>query len=246
MTAPRDDHSRPLGKRRGVTALLSALVLTAFASVLVVPSQASGPPAQPLVVLLRARIARSAPNAHAHAIEVVVGRRPLTRVPTALPVLGQGGHSDGWLRVRLPGRPNSHAGWISARGTREAETDWRIRVSLSSRRVTVLNSGRVVRRFRAVVGKPSTPTPRGTFFIEEALALSPAEAGGPYALASSARSNVLQEFDGGPGQIALHGTHNLVGSLGTAASHGCIRLDAHAITWMARRIGSGVPLTIAR
>jgi lipoprotein-anchoring transpeptidase ErfK/SrfK len=43
-------------------------------------------------------------------------------------------------------------------------------------------------------------------------------------LATSARSNVLQEFDGGPGQIALHGTDHLSGALGTAASHGCIRM----------------------
>ena len=68
--------------------------------------------------------------------------------------------------------------------------------------------------------------------------------GNPFALATSARSNVLQEFEGGPGQIALHGTNGLSGAPGTAASHGCIRLNTSAITWLARRIGSGVPLTI--
>ena len=82
-----------------------------------------------------------------------------------------------------------------------------------------------MRRFSAVVGNPSTPTPRGRFFIEEALALAPGAHGGPYALATSARSNVLQEFEGGPGQIALHGTDGLSGALGTAVSHGCIRLS---------------------
>jgi lipoprotein-anchoring transpeptidase ErfK/SrfK len=95
-----------------------------------------------------------------------------------------------------------------------------------------------------VVGKPSTPTPRGHFFVEEALSLSSRAAGSPFALASSARSRVLQEFDGGPGQIALHGTNHLSGALGTAASHGCIRLSTRAITWLARRVGAGVPLTI--
>jgi lipoprotein-anchoring transpeptidase ErfK/SrfK len=97
-----------------------------------------------------------------------------------------------------------------------------------------------------VVGKPSTPTPRGAFFVEEALALSSYEAGGPFALATSARSNVFQEFEGGPGQIGIHGTNNLSGAPGTAVSHGCIRLGTHAITWLARRIGAGVPLTITR
>ena len=97
-----------------------------------------------------------------------------------------------------------------------------------------------------VIGKPSTPTPRGAFFIEEALALSSYEPGGPFALATSARSNVFQEFEGGPGQIGIHGTHNLSGAPGSAASHGCIRLRTKAITWLARRIGAGVPLTVTR
>jgi lipoprotein-anchoring transpeptidase ErfK/SrfK len=119
-------------------------------------------------------------------------------------------------------------------------------VSLSTRRVSVYHAGQLRRRFRAVVGKPSTPTPRGAFFVEETLALSAHEAGGPYALATSARSHAFQEFDGGPGQIGIHGTDNLSGALGTAVSHGCVRLDTHAITWLARRIGAGVPLTITR
>jgi len=245
MTDPRggSDH-RPLGRRRGVAAVVPVLALAVFAFVLAAPAPAAAPPAQPLVVLLRAHVARSAPNAEAHAIEAVAWRRPLTRVPTVLPVLGRGGRDRSWVRVRLPGRPNSHAGWISAKGTRATETDWRLVVSLSARRVTVVHSGRTVRRFRAVVGKPSTPTPRGVFFVEEALALSHGEAGSPFALATSARSNALQEFDGGPGQIALHGRNHLAGALGTAASHGCIRLGTRAIVWLARRIGGGVPVTI--
>jgi lipoprotein-anchoring transpeptidase ErfK/SrfK len=246
MTASRGGPHRPLGRRRGVVAVVAALALTGLGSALAGPAAALAPKAQPLVVLLRAHVARSAPNAQAHRIEAVAGRRPLTQVPTILPVFGHGGRGDSWLRVRLPGRPNGHVGWISTKGTRATETEWRILVSLSARRVTVVHSGRTVRRFRAVVGKPSTPTPRGSFFVEEALALSPDEAGSPYALATSARSDALQEFDGGPGQIALHGTRHLAGRPGTAVSHGCIRLNTRAITWLARRIGSGVPVTIGR
>jgi lipoprotein-anchoring transpeptidase ErfK/SrfK len=245
MSSSRGGHDRPLGRRRGVAAAVSVVVLSAFAFVVAAPAVAAAP-TQPLVVLLHAHVARSAPNAEAHAIEAVAGRRPLTRVSTVLPVLGRGGRGESWLRVRLPGRPNSHAGWISAKGTRATETDWRILVSLSARRVSVSRLGRTVRRFRAVVGKPSTPTPRGTFFVEEALALSPYETGGPFALATSARSNVFQEFEGGPGQIGIHGTDNLSGAPGSAASHGCIRLRPRAITWLARRIGAGVPVTVTR
>ncbi len=94
--------------------------------------------------------------------------------------------------------------------------------------------------------KPSTPTPYGQFFVEEAERIAAQDVGGPYALAISARSDIFQEFEGGPGQIAIHGTGGLSDPLGSAASHGCIRLAPSAITWIARRIGAGVPVTVER
>jgi lipoprotein-anchoring transpeptidase ErfK/SrfK len=186
------------------------------------------------------------PDQQSRVVDRVDARRPITGVPTVLPVVGR--RTDGagrvWLRVELPGRPNGHEGWITAAGVREATTPWRVRIDLSARRVTVQRAGRTVRRFTAVVGKPSTPTPRGRFFVEENVRLGPGDVGAPYALALSARSTVLQEFEGGPGQIAMHGRTNVGGVLGTAVSHGCIRLDDRAIAWMARRIPTGAPVTI--
>jgi len=211
-------------------------------------SAATGPAGQPLVVLLDAHVARTGPGTRFRRIEFVPARRPLTHVRTVLPALRYARSLGGkrWVRVRLPGRPSGHLGWIAASQTRRTSTGWRLALDISARRVTVSYYGRVVRRYRAVVGTPSTPTPRGRFFIEEALQLSPWAAGGPFALATSARSAVLQEFAGGPGQIALHGTKNLWGALGTAASHGCVRLSTRAIKWLAGRIGAGVPLTVHR
>ena len=110
--------------------------------------------------------------------------------------------------------------------------------------MTVYWNGRATRTFKAVVGKPSTPTPLGRFFVEETVSLGPQDVGAPYALALSARSNVLHEFDGGPGQIAIHGREDLGGTLGTAASHGCIRLATASIDWLAERIVAGTPVTI--
>jgi len=245
MTDRAHRVSRPSGWRRGVAVLAAALVVATIGAAAEAPAFASGAGvarSQELVVLLDAHVARSAPSAQAHRIEAVAARRPLTRVPTVLPVLD---HSGAWLRVLLPGRPNGHAGWIVAKRTRIGSTPWRIAVSRSARSVTVFHDGRVIRRFRAVVGKPSTPTPRGRFFVEEVLALGSAP-GAPFALATSARSNALQEFDGGPGQVALHGTRYLSGRPSSAVSHGCVRLATRAITWMAKRIGAGVPLTIGR
>jgi len=251
MTQAPHSAPRPPGLCRMGAALASLLATIGIGFVLVAPARAVGSGvqgSQPLVVLLHGHVARTKPNAQAGRIEYVSSRRPLTRARTVLPVLRRAGGSAGhsWALVGLPGRPNGHRGWISTHRTRGTSTEWHIRVKLSARQVTVYHDGRVRRRFPAVVGKPSTPTPKGEFFVEEALALSSYDAGGPFALATSARSRVLHEFEGGPGQIGIHGTDNLSGSPGTAVSHGCIRLDTHAITWMARRIGSGVPLTITR
>jgi lipoprotein-anchoring transpeptidase ErfK/SrfK len=74
--------------------------------------------------------------------------------------------------------------------------------------------------------------------------LSPGDVGAPFALALSARSDALQEFDGGPGQIAVHGRANIGGVPGTAASHGCVRLGDAAMRWVLGRIGAEVPVTV--
>jgi L,D-transpeptidase-like protein len=233
-----------------VSALKTALLAVGIACFPAPAALAAGtrvPAVQRLVVLEHDHAVRAKPSRHARTVEWLGARRPLTGVRTVLPVLGRALSPGGqaWVHVRLPGRPNSHAGWIRAYRTRRASTDWRLSLDLSARRVTAYRHGHPSRRFPVVVGKPSTPTPTGKFFIEEALDIS-GQMGGPFALATSARSNVLQEFEGGPGQIALHGTNGLSGALGSAASHGCVRLGTAAVTWLAHRIGSGVPLTIVR
>jgi lipoprotein-anchoring transpeptidase ErfK/SrfK len=201
---------------------------------------------QSLVVLTHDHVVHAAPDGRSRQTGHVGARRPLTHVRTTLPVLRRtvapGGGS--WVQVRLPGRPNGHAGWISADHTRRASTQWRITVRLSTRLVTVAHRGRVMGRFRTVVGTRSAPTPRGHFFVEEIVPLT--QLGRPYALAVSARSNVYQQFGGGPGQIALHGTTGLTGAPGTAVSHGCLRLSPRAMSWLARRVGPGVPVVVRR
>jgi lipoprotein-anchoring transpeptidase ErfK/SrfK len=145
----------------------------------------------------------------------------------------------------LPGRPNSSSGWIKRAGTQEALTTWSIVVNTAGRHVFVYHLGRLTRTFSAVVGKPSTPTPTGQFFLEETVIMPASDPGGPFALALSARSNVLQEFDGGPGQIAIHGRDSLGGTIGQAESHGCVRLLTADITWLAQRISIGTRVQIS-
>jgi hypothetical protein len=201
---------------------------------------------QQLTALLYEHRAYQSPRTTAPLLASIPARTPITGEQTTLPVIG---HADGrggtrWLRVMLPGRPNGSSGWIARGGTRQLLTSWHIVANTAQRRVWVYLHGRVVRTFSVVVGKASTPTPTGNFFVEETVIMPASEPGGPFALALSARSDVFQEFDGGPGQIGIHGRDGLGGTLGTAASHGCIRLATADIDWLAERIGPGVPVNI--
>lgn len=196
---------------------------------------------QALVTLLAPHPARAAPAPRSRLLTIVPATAPITEGQTVLPILGRRGR---WLRVELPGRPNGHTGWISDASTTRSSTVWQLVVDPALRRVMVYRSGRLVRSFPAVVGKPGTPTPAGRFFVEESVALRPGDVGAPFALALSARSEVLQEFDGGPGQIALHGLDNVGGTLGTASSHGCVRLADAAMRWLVYHVAPGAPVTI--
>ena len=230
--------------------LVATLALFGAAWATAVPGHSatttSVPPSQALAALLTMHEAFSKPAATSTPLARVPAHRPLTGVRTVLPVLGKRVGSDGreWLQVRLPGRPNGLTGWIKQSGTRAGKTRWHLVVDTSTRNVTVYSRGHAVRVVKAVVGKPSTPTPLGEFFVEEDLHLPPNAVGAPFALALSARSDVFQEFDGGPGQIALHGLDNVGGVLGTAASHGCVRLADGSMHWLVTHVGPGVPVTI--
>jgi lipoprotein-anchoring transpeptidase ErfK/SrfK len=202
-------------------------------------------PVQALAMLTKSHTLFRSPTTRSTRLASVRAWRPITGSQTVLPIIKRttrGGVR--WLRVRAPGRPNGTKAWMVASGTVLTTTNWSIVVRTSSRRVLVYRHGRLVRSLGAIVGKPGTPTPHGHFFVEESIRMRPGAAGGPFALALSARSNVLQQFEGGPGQIAIHGIANLGGTLGTAASHGCVRVSNRSVTWLITRIPAGAPVAI--
>lgn len=168
--------------------------------------------------------------------------------PVGLLVLGSRTAPSGrlWLRVAVPSRPNGSTTWIDRDTVQLVRTRWRVRISLAERRLTVLRAGRAVRSTRVVVGAPSTPTPRGRFAIYERVRQPRGAVIGPWALHLTAYSRVLHSYDGGPGRIALHGRAGglLADPLGSARSHGCVRLPSKLVSWLARRLRGGVPVDI--
>jgi len=153
-----------------------------------------------------------------------------------------------WLRVLLPDRPNGRSAWIAAARVRLVRTRWRVEIDRTARTVRVLRAGRVVRRFGAVVGAPATPTPRGRFAVYE-FARQPNPDGflGPWALHLTAHSDVLDDYGGGPGRVAIHGRDgaSLRDPLGTARSHGCIRVANRHIAFLARVLKPGTPVAVS-
>jgi L,D-transpeptidase-like protein len=177
------------------------------------------------------------------------GRGRWSGGPVGLLVLGTRTDPRGrlWLRVRLPIRPNGSSGWIRAEFPKLSRTRYRIEVSVGRRSVRLRHGGRVVRRYRAVVGAPFWPTPQGLFAVSERVPQANSSAFlGPWALLLTAFSPTLTNFGGGPGQVALHGRAgaSLVDPLGSAASHGCIRIPNAGIRLLARAAREGTPVHV--
>jgi lipoprotein-anchoring transpeptidase ErfK/SrfK len=100
-----------------------------------------------------------------------------------------------------------------------------------------------------VIGAPGTPTPRGLAAIyERNRQPDPHGFIGPWSLSLTAHSNVLESFGGGPGRVAIHGREgaSLRDPLGSARSHGCVRVSSRAVTWLALRAVPGTPVDVRR
>jgi lipoprotein-anchoring transpeptidase ErfK/SrfK len=195
----------------------------------------------------RTAVFKHLPGKRSHA------SRRLTRLQTRwLLVIGHArtARRHCWLPVRLPRRPNAAKGWIDAKRVKLEENPWRIAVSTRRRRLMLYSAGVLIRTARVVVGKPSTPTPVGLFAVVSAIRWHPNAFLGSWVLELTAHSGVLRDFDGGDGTVGIHGRGgaSLLDPLGSARSHGCIRLANQTIDLLVRTIGvarlPGTPVRI--
>jgi len=152
-------------------------------------------------------------------------------------VLAVAERREGWLGVlseRIPGR----VGWIPADAAELLLEPWSLHIDLSARRITVRRDGKVVRRVRAAIGAPDSPTPTGRFAVTDTLRLV---GEGPYgccAIALTARQRSIPQGWTGGDRVAIHGT-NQRGSIGRAASAGCLRTADGDLRWLLARIPLG-------
>jgi lipoprotein-anchoring transpeptidase ErfK/SrfK len=155
------------------------------------------------------------------------------------------GEQDGWYKTLLPMRPNGSTGWVRAADVTPGSTTYEIKISLSQHKLWLTESGNPVLDAAVVIGKPETPTPVGKYYITDPVDLQsqPNGAYGAYALGISGYSEVLMTFNGGPGQIAVHGGA-WEGQLGTDVSNGCIRVLNDVILQIAKTVPLGTPFIV--
>jgi lipoprotein-anchoring transpeptidase ErfK/SrfK len=176
------------------------------------------------------------------------GHLNVNGVPTVFSVRGV--RVDGRCRhlaylVQIPKRPNGVTGWVPARQIQVARVRTRILVDLSEKRVTLYRDGVRVLSTTAAIGSPATPTPTGSFYVNQRLLPSdPTGPFGPGAVGISAFSDVLTGWTQG-GPIAIHGT-NAPWSIGKAVSNGCIRLPNRTLRKVYALALGGTPVVIRR
>jgi hypothetical protein len=141
-----------------------------------------------------------------------------------------------WLAVRTPALPNGRIGWVHASEVRLLHEPWALEIDLSRRRLTARHEGTRAFAIPVAIGAPGTPTPTGRFGVTDRLKMSGTTYGCCALALSGHQPNIPQGWGGGT-RIAIHGTV-ATGSIGTAASHGCLRASESGM----RRLMAVVPL----
>ena len=148
-----------------------------------------------------------------------------------------------WLRVQLPVRPNHTTGWIPASQATLSSTSMSVRVDLTTKTMHVWDGSTLVLETQTTIGAPGTPTPLGTFFVNDHVAGSGSY--GPHILSLSAYSESLETFNGGVPVIAIHGT-NRPDLIDGAHSNGCVRVTNDIVTQLKGMLPVGTPVQIVQ
>jgi lipoprotein-anchoring transpeptidase ErfK/SrfK len=119
--------------------------------------------------------------------------------------------------------------------------------------VRVFKDGDVVTSYRVAVGQPKYPTPKGRFAVDRkeknpvwqvpdsdwagSMAGQTIPGGDP-------RNPLVARWVGISGSVGFHGTKD-IGSLGSRASHGCVRMNPADVIDLYDRVEVGTPILIA-
>jgi lipoprotein-anchoring transpeptidase ErfK/SrfK len=126
-------------------------------------------------------------------------------------------------------------------------------VSRSETMVRLFRRGKFVKSYRVAVGSAQYPTPTGQFVVQS-MQVNPswnvpnsAWAGslaGQTIPGGAPGNPLVARWIGFNGSVGFHGTAD-GGSLGSAASHGCVRMDPNDVIDLFKRVSVGTPVLVA-
>jgi len=128
-----------------------------------------------------------------------------------------------------------------------------VTVSRATTTVRVFRRGKLERTYRVAVGEPKYPTPTGQFTVQTKQVDPPwnvpnSEWAGKLAgqtIPGGAPDNPLvARWIGFNGSVGFHGTKSL-SSLGSSASHGCVRMSPGDVIDLYERVSVGTPVLVA-
>ena len=128
-----------------------------------------------------------------------------------------------------------------------------VTVSTSERKARLFRRGKLVKSYTVAIGSAEFPTPQGQFVVQT-MQKNPtwnvpnsAWAGslaGESIPGGDPRNPLVARWIGFNGSVGFHGTAS-AGSLGSAASHGCIRMAPSDVIDLFERVRAGTPVLVA-
>jgi lipoprotein-anchoring transpeptidase ErfK/SrfK len=128
-----------------------------------------------------------------------------------------------------------------------------VTVSRTERLARVFRRGELVKTYTVAVGSAEYPTPSGRFVVQT-MQKNPSwnvpqsewagSLAGETIPGGDPRNPLVARWIGFNGSVGFHGT-NSSGSLGSAASHGCIRMNPGDVTDLFERVRPATPVLVA-
>lgn len=155
------------------------------------------------------------------------------------------GYQGDWVQAYIPVRPNETTAWFPRADVSISSDPYHIAIAIAAHQLVLYKNNVAVFSAPVATGAPDSPTPTGSYFVAFIVKLTdPGNVYGPYAMGTSDFSNTYYSFEGGPGQVGIHGT-NQPWVIGSYASHGCIRMYNNDIATVAQQVPPGTPVEIA-
>ena len=128
-----------------------------------------------------------------------------------------------------------------------------ITISRDGKQTRLFRRGKLVKTYTVAVGSAEYPTPTGRFAVQT-MQKNPAwnvpqsewagSLAGETIPGGDPRNPLVARWIGFNGGVGFHGTASS-GSLGTAASHGCIRMSPPDVIDLFERVSTGTPVLVA-